>query len=576
MPLTQERFRLTAPEPRLVGFALRVAQTGVDIPKLIIRVLGLGWIIRGFGNDGQNFDVTSKEHSLDVANAWEKTYRLRSTPGIAYAEPQFELSLSGREDWNEVGDDLLESDRIPTCGEEPHLEQSADPEWPLIMTGVLEAWQAHFPGGERPGGGVIVGHPDTGYRLHQEIVENLLIERGFDFYRDDPNAEDELEEGVLKFPGHGTGTASVIVSRRGAQGIYSSGKFVTGVAPGATIIPLRVAPTVVLLNMLALSQAIEYAANNGAHVISISMGGLGSWRLSEAVLYAVNRGVIICAAAGNCVPFVVFPAAYSDVVGVAACNAKKDIWRGSSRGSAVDITAPGESIWRADVERAPDGNPVDVVERGSGTSYAVAHTAGAAALWLARHSRDRLLSMYGAEKLPAIFRRLVRETATMVSGWPTNRFGAGLINIRALLDAALPAPDDLLEAAFIDYAEAVVAGTGGMTTFAHLIEGARPQGPPAAAGRDLPLLKTLADIFSISEEEVPRCLRQVGQELAFHIATDPDLLDRFARQVSAADRADAVEVTNGTLPVRAELITRPVSATLRNRIASPAGNAGGP
>src|SRR5207302_4211505 len=118
----------------------------------------------------------------------------------------------------------------------------------------------------------------------------------------------------------------------------------------------------------------------------ISMGGLGNWRLQQAVAFAQKRDVIICAAAGNCVHFVVWPAAYDEVIAVAGCNAARQIWTGSCRGSAVDVTAPAESVWCADASKQNGAVTFSMI-RGTGTSYAVATTAGVAALWLAHHGR---------------------------------------------------------------------------------------------------------------------------------------------------------------------------------------------
>lgn len=103
------------------------------------------------------------------------------------------------------------------------------------------------------------------------------------------------------------------------------------------------------------------------------MGGLWSWRLHEAVRFAQKRGVIVLAAAGNCVRFVFWPAAYSEVIAVAACNVLKQPWHGSSRGGAVDVTAPGELVWHADASNLQ-------TRQSSGTSFAVATTAGLARL----------------------------------------------------------------------------------------------------------------------------------------------------------------------------------------------------
>ena len=178
---------------------------------------------------------------------------------------------------------------------------------------------------------------------------------------------------------------------------------VRGVAPLAKLVPLRVTDSVVLLSFGKLAEAIRYAADDGHHVISISLGGpLSSRFLERAVRYATQRGVIVIAAAGNVWPWVVYPARLDDTIAVAACTCSHGEWSSSASGSAVDITAPGESVWRA--LASPNGFSV---ARSSGTSYATAVTAGAAALWLAFHGRDKLVRQYGEAGVPAVFKELL-------------------------------------------------------------------------------------------------------------------------------------------------------------------------
>lgn len=91
--------------------------------------------------------------------------------------------------------------------------------------------------------------------------------------------------------------------------------------------------------------------------------------------HAIARGVVILAAAGNVWPWVVYPARFDQVIAVAACNGAARIWRDSASGPAVDGTAPGESVWVARTGDSP-GPTDDHVDVGSGTSFAVATTAG--------------------------------------------------------------------------------------------------------------------------------------------------------------------------------------------------------
>ena len=454
------------------------------------------------------------------------------------------------------------------CAEAEPLAESSDPEWSLKQARVFEAW-THLPAASQLGDGIVIGHPDTGSRRHPEVVQNLLIELGRDFVDGDADAEDPLVQGPLLNPGHGTGTgtgtASVMVSPRGApQAGVGSAAAVSGVAPGAKIIPIRTGVSVITrISSLNLANAIEYAADRGAHIVSISMGGFSNWRLRQAVLYAQRRVIIVLAAAGNCVRFVVWPAAYDEVIAVAACNARLEIWRGSSRGRKVDVTAPGESVWRAQVKA--DGSPI--VSRSSGTSFAVATTAGVAALWLARHGRQALVDKYGIEKIPFLFNRMLRETAEPVPTWDSGQFGAGLLNAQRLV--AAPLPETIASPAFEMEAH-VEVDKGGLGTFAHMFEATLLRAPieVEAAGQsaDTRLKRRLSELLQIPQADLPQRLRQVGQELAFHLATDQELFDLFEETLRSDSPAmEAHIATSGaTDEVRARLSRRASPALQRS------------
>ena len=192
-----------------------------------------------------------------------------------------------------------------------------------------------------------------------------------------------------------------------------------------------------------MADAIIRATDAGCHVISISMGGLPLDYLERALHYAVSNGVIVCCAAGNIfgandvLHAVVWPAHYPDALAVAASNANDQPWSGSSRGPEVDITAPGESVWHAIAKK---GKPLTEVARGDGTSFAVATTAGVAALWLAYHDRERLISLYGRERIPGIFKHIVMTFGfRTIPNWNTSLFGPGIIDALQVLQAPLPA-----------------------------------------------------------------------------------------------------------------------------------------
>ncbi len=591
--------------PLFEGFTLQMVKAGQKrkAKAAVTHVLGSSWRVKAFGDSGTDFEVTSKtkkKNALSAGRAWEKTYRLRSEPGVVHAEPIFAVPVSAPPEFQAeaVHLDAHISGKLSAkpaahevraaaavFGTKP-LPESDDPAWSIKEVRVLEAWKL-FPANKEPGEEVIVGHPDTGYSEHPEIISRLLVKKGHDYVRDDADAKDDLDSGLLLFPGHGTGTSSVIVSPKDAQGDYGNSNgapiAVWGVAPGARLIPLRVSRSVVLdvpwagSGVLSLARAIELAADRGAHVISMSLGtGFASSRLLKAVQYAQRRGLIVLAAAGNYVPFVVWPAAYSEVIAVAASNATRETWKYSSFGSAVDVTAPGESVWCAGVSRPAQFS----VGRGSGTSFAVATVAGIAALWLSHHGRDKLVQRFGAEKIPIIFNRIIRDTCVPMPGWKSG-FGHGLVNAERVLTAALDdplTPIPLMASALRGHP---ALDNGGLATFHHLFEAALPKSPRRTASAamttdDADLWTRLAELLNVTEEELPGRLQEIGQELAFHLAANPALYEQFAQSLSqkkrkpkrgtAAAEFSATSTTGDVAAVRAGLFAKSTSKALKEKL----------
>ncbi|MDP1694276.1 MAG: S8 family serine peptidase, partial [Candidatus Woesearchaeota archaeon] len=96
-----------------------------------------------------------------------------------------------------------------------------------------------------------------------------------------------------------------------------------------------------------IAQSLVYAADNGANVISMSFGGSDSLTLQNAVNYAYSQGVVLVAATGNSntgSTIEAFPAAYSNVISVAATDQNDQKASFSNYGSWVDIAAPGVNI----------------------------------------------------------------------------------------------------------------------------------------------------------------------------------------------------------------------------------------
>jgi subtilisin family serine protease len=437
--------------------------------------------------------------------------------------------------------------------------------WHLRLMRVPEAWALAPPaGGTRFGEGIVVGHPDTGWTEHVELDQPALdLERGWDFLDDDPDARDPLESHALlpRTPGHGTATGSVIVSRGTVTppGTADGPGPLSGVAPAATLVPIRTMRFPVFVFDGDVARSIHHAVRRGCHVISMSLGGLGTPALEAAVEHAVRNDVIVCAAAGNCVGFVVWPAAYPSCLAVAGCNQHDTPWPHSSRGPEVDITATAEHVWVA--RRTKRSQATTRTGLGQGTSFAVASLAGVAALWLAFHGRDALLARYGGQApLQHVFRAVVRSTARRPAGWDATRFGTGIVDAEAVLRAPLPDPPEIGLGAAL--------ARPGLTPPAAQIAGLFPEADPAAV--DLALGARLGADLTLAagrdEEQLEGEAFLLASELLHLLAEDRAARLQFELEVHQASTAAAAAAP--PLPPMHALESA-ASDALRARLTSP-------
>jgi len=480
---------------------------------------GRRWTITALNLRTGEFEATpEKGRRLSAAGAWDAAYRLRREAEVVYAEPLFELP--NEEQFAPAPPGGRRARSAGGGDDDPGTETSY--QWSLDAQKVPHAW-AMF-GSRPPGGGVVVGHPDTGYTMHPEIAgPRLRVADGYDFEDGRADPRDPLEGGLLRHPSHGTSTSSLIMSGQGLPAGSPGPAFVSGTAPGASLIPIRTTASVVLWSMSRLTKAVRYAVARGAHVISISLGGpVPSTALHNAVREAEEHGVIVLCAAGNQVRFVVFPAAFDEVIAVAASAIDDTPWPGSCRGPAVDITAPGSSVWRARTE-LKSGAQQYRVERGSGTSYAVAAAAGVAALWLAYHGRGALVARYGRNRLAGVFKQLLQQTCRKVPGWDTDDFGPGIVNAKALLEAALPAAPPAGGLRGIRR-RAVSADGDALEVLVHQLAPAPRSG----------VVRAIAQLLNVDEARLPDALDDVGGELAVAVGTDKALRARLQEAASAA------------------------------------------
>ena len=297
-------------------------------------------------------------------------------------------------------------------------------QWHMRQIGLPAAWKMG------QGAGAVVAVIDTGVTQVADLADTRFVP-GYNFVADNDDARDDH--------GHGTHVAGTIAqSTNNALGV-------SGVAWGASIMPLKVLSARGSGSMAAIAQAIRFAADHGANVINMSLGGpfpVGA--IGNAVRYARQKGVTVVAAAGNDGQGrVSYPARYAGVLAVAATDLGEAPTFYSNWGKQIDVAAPGGDT-RTDKngDGQPDGVLQNTVVPGAtdrqdylwfmGTSMATPHVAGVAALVVGAGVRD-----------PDAVESLLMETArapqgrtAAASGRVDDHLGHGIVDAGAALRKA--------------------------------------------------------------------------------------------------------------------------------------------
>ena len=213
----------------------------------------------------------------------------------------------------------------------------------------------------------IIAILDSGVDFDHPDIRNKVVSHGRDFANDDWDATDDN--------GHGTYVAGI------AAADTNNDEGIAGVAWNCRILPVKVTDAEGSAWYDDLIDGILWAADNGAQVINMSLGGdAADDTLRDALRYAYEKGVVIAASAGNDNTAVFYPAAYDAYCLAVAATDYDDLRTSySCFGPEVDVAAPGEAIlslvptwyW------GPDYLPYAF---GYGTSASAPHVAGLAAL----------------------------------------------------------------------------------------------------------------------------------------------------------------------------------------------------
>jgi type VII secretion-associated serine protease mycosin len=299
-------------------------------------------------------------------------------------------------------------------------------DWALSALHAESAWRT------AQGAGVTVAVLDTGVdATHPDLTGQVLKGKDMIGFGAGP--------GDRYWAKHGTGMAAIIAGHGHGPGDDSG---VMGIAPKARILPVRVIledkdPKRTKARTdkgNALPDGIRWAVDHGADVINLSLGDDSATAApvaaeDEAIRYALGKGVVVVASAGNGgqdADRSSYPAAYPGVIAVAAVDRNGRHAAFSTRRWYASVSAPGVDVVIADPDRT--------YYEGWGTSAASAYVSGAAALI---RSADPGLS-------PAQIKQVLeRTTRDRPPGGRSDELGTGLINPAAALKAAAelkPAP----------------------------------------------------------------------------------------------------------------------------------------
>ncbi len=307
--------------------------------------------------------------------------------------------------------EIIEPDYIYSAFTAPN-DPDYGKQWNLRSINVEAAWD------DTQGEGITVAVIDTGVSQVPDLKETKFV-KGYDFVNDQAEATDDN--------GHGTHVAGTIAQST------NNGFGVAGIAFKANLMPLKVLSGSGGGTVADIAESIRFAADNGADVINMSLGGGGESQLmQEAIDYAHEKGVVIIAAAGNAGENAAsYPARYPHVIGVSALGPAGTKATYSNFGAGIDLSAPGGMKEGDDPTGGILQNTIDpstgesVFESYQGTSMAAPHVAGVAALVKASGIKE-----------PDAVEDVLKQSALQVKDDDLNHYGAGKLDAAAAVKLA--------------------------------------------------------------------------------------------------------------------------------------------
>ncbi len=414
----------------------------------------------GFGlAGGQDWFMAESTSEFDPAAAWDECHRhlgagqgFAAVPGVVYAEPDWPQTWITEEHSETMSPFAVNA----SCDLEEgwkSLPHGNEIDWHLDdqHSGLRSARNSVSLNGNRR---VRVGHLDTGYDpQHKLLPENLStsLQKNFVDGENAGDASDPYLTGILKAPGHGTGTIGILAGSKAAGLQFpdeNTGDYLGG-APMAEVVPVRIAPSVVLFFTSAFARGLDYLAgglNPACDVVTMSMGGLASSAWTEIVNRAYELGVCIFAAAGNNVlglptRNIVYPARYKRVTAV--CGVMADGRPYSDLGGEMEGNFGPDSkmdtaiaTFTPNIPWAKWGCEKAFRRNGEGTSSATPQAAAAAALYIQKYFPQIQNYRQPWQKVEAVRKALFDSASKNTRPDWKKFFGRGILNAASALAIA--------------------------------------------------------------------------------------------------------------------------------------------
>jgi serine protease len=358
-----------------------------------------------------------------------------SSTDLAELAAQYGVTMRPNSVWSTTHDKLEVADVDPTreaalvdaLSRDPRVEHAepmaiyramfvpddplyASKQWNLRRVGAEQAWSYTC------GKGVTVAVVDTGIACFDKgpfsrgtDLAGTRCEGGWNFVDDSAQAYDDQ--------GHGTHVAGTIAQTT------NNGVGAAGLAFCASLMPIKVLSKHGFGSVANVAEGIRFAADEGAQVINLSLGGpIKSAILEDAVNHALAAGVVVVAAAGNSGRRVGWPAAYPGVIAVSATDDADKIAWFSSRGPEIAIAAPGVGITQQTVCNG-GRDKCEIFGTYNGTSMASPHVAGVVAM----------IEALGVTRAAAVRDVLSASARPPVGGPEGPLYGAGILDAGAAM-----------------------------------------------------------------------------------------------------------------------------------------------